>query len=188
MHFVNIIMAVLFVLVASAFAIPVTDMTSIDLATLPGADGLARNLTERSIASFDPSSVWWEYGFLRQKFYIEDVLDCGAIIGWFSLNQLDSLPHGNDENLQCWATPQPGFVMPLQFDIRSAHPPGVRRYDSTETPRLTKVFLLSSYNDDAGRLAMACALSSILGANGNPAQFCSQPDTHRFCCTNGSPS
>ncbi|KAK0336682.1 hypothetical protein LTR91_016695 [Friedmanniomyces endolithicus] len=163
MHLLNIIMAVLFALIASAFAIPVTDMTSTGLATLPGADSVALNLTERGLVSFDPSSVWWEYGFLRQKFYIEDVLDCGAIIGWFSLNQLDSLPHGNDENLQCWATPQPGFVMPLQFDI-------------------------SSYNDDAGRLAMACALSSILGANGNPAQFCSQPDTHRFCCTNGSPS
>ncbi|KAK0843218.1 hypothetical protein LTS02_016169 [Friedmanniomyces endolithicus] len=163
MHLLNIIMAVLFALIASAFAIPVTDMTSTGLATLPGADSVALNLTERGLVSFDPSGVWWEYGFLRQKFYIEDVLDCGAIIGWFSLNQLDSLPHGNDENLQCWATPQPGFVMPLQFDI-------------------------SSYNDDAGRLAMACALSSILGANGNPAQFCSQPDTHRFCCTNGSPS
>ncbi|KAK0945894.1 hypothetical protein LTR29_002751 [Friedmanniomyces endolithicus] len=188
MRLLNIIMAVLFALVASAFAVPVTDVTSMDLATLKGAGNVALNLTERGLASFDPSSVWWEYGFLRQKFYIEDVLDCGAISGWFSLNQLDSLPPGNDENLQCWATPQPGFVMPLQFDIRSAHPPGVRRYTSTETPRLTTVFLPSSYNDDAGRLAMACALSSILGANGNPAQFCSQPDTHRFCCTNGSPS
>ncbi|KAK0352609.1 hypothetical protein LTR91_010882 [Friedmanniomyces endolithicus] len=163
MHLLNIIMAVLFALVASAFAIPVTDMTNTDLATLPDAGNVALNLTERGLASFDPSGVWWEYGFLRQKFYIEDVLDCGAISGWFSFNQLDSLPHGNDENLQCWATPQPGFVTPLQFDI-------------------------SSFNDDPGRLAMACALSSILGANGNPAQFCSEPSTHSFCCTNGSPS
>ncbi|TKA69282.1 hypothetical protein B0A55_08517 [Friedmanniomyces simplex] len=153
--FIIMVIAAFFVLVASVLA-------GTDLATLSGADNLPLNLTERDVVSFDPGRTWREYGFFRQNFYLYG-LSCADISSWFDLNQLSTLPKNNDKNLQCWATPMPGYLIPLQFDI-------------------------STFNDDPGRLAMACALSSIMGANGNPTRFCTDPTTQKICCTNGTPS